>query len=100
MGVRGFSTMAILRWSGESLPNAGRNPEVIPWGKPSRMRLREDIIQMVQVLYDTVGGRKHYASQPPEIKAICRGLRRDLILRRFPSVLHLRKYLESFSWKS
>jgi len=74
--------------------------DLFHWGKPGRMRLREDIIQMVRVLYDVVGGRKHYASQPPEIKAICLGLRRDLILSRFPSVFHLRKYLESFSWKN
>jgi serine/threonine protein kinase len=74
--------------------------DLFHWGKSSRMRQREDIIQMIRVLYDSVGGRKHYVSQPPEIKAICRGLRRDLILRRFPSVSHLRRHLESFTWES
>ena len=68
------------------------------WGVPTAAKIREDVIQLVQLLYELVGGRKWYAGQPPEIKAICRGLRRDLISRQFPTARHLRDHLETFVW--
>jgi hypothetical protein len=61
-------------------------------------RLRDDVADIIRLLYDAVGGQKHYAKQPPEIKTICKGLRRDLIGREFPTASHLREYLESFDW--
>jgi hypothetical protein len=68
------------------------------WGKPTAAHLRDDVADIVRLLYDAVGGREHYANQPPEIKAVCKGLRRDLIGRDFPTAAHLREYLESFDW--
>jgi hypothetical protein len=68
------------------------------WGRPSRANMQDDIVQLARLLYDAVGGRERYASQPPEIKAICCGLRRGLILRKFPTASHLRRHLESFVW--
>jgi hypothetical protein len=68
------------------------------WGEPKWTTMREDVIQLIRLLYDAVGGCERYASQPPEIKAICRGLRRDLILKRFPTTRHLREHLETFTW--
>lgn len=57
-----------------------------------------DVVECVRLLYDAVGGRARYASQPPEIKSICLGLRTDLIRRRFPTAGRLRAHLESFDW--
>lgn len=59
---------------------------------------RADILDLVRLLYDMVGGRRTYARQPQEIKAICCGLRHDLVLGKFPTTRHLREHLESFSW--
>ncbi|MHC4137751.1 MAG: protein kinase domain-containing protein [Planctomycetota bacterium] len=70
------------------------------WGRSDRAKMKDDVIQLVRLLYDAVGGRRRYATQPPEIKAICCGLRHDLIRRRFPTADHLRGHLESFSWGS
>lgn len=70
------------------------------WGAASAAAIREDVIQLVRVLYDAVGGKEQYRSQPPELKAVCCGLRRDLISRRFPSARQLREYLETFQWTS
>ena len=61
---------------------------------------QDDIVDLVRLLYWTVGGRRWYSRQPPAIKSICRGLRRDLILERFPRATQLRAYLESFPWLS
>ncbi len=70
------------------------------WGKPTPTHFKEDVQNLVRLLYDAVGGRRHYAKQPPEIKAICRGLRNDLIARAFPTARHLREFLETFVWQS
>ena len=66
------------------------------WGRPTRARMREDIVQAVRVFYDAVGGAAHYAKLPPVAKEICRGLRRSLILARFPTASSLRVHLETF----
>jgi tRNA A-37 threonylcarbamoyl transferase component Bud32 len=70
------------------------------WGAPTAAHIREDVADLVRMLYDAVGGQSRYAGQPPEIKAICRGLRRDLLGRAFPTARHLREFLETFMWIS
>lgn len=70
------------------------------WGATSAAAIREDVIQLIRILYDIVGGARRYASQPPEVKRICCGLRRDLIAKRFPTARHLRKHLETFAWEA
>ncbi len=57
---------------------------------------REDVMDLVRLLYQMVGDRRYYARQPPAIKAICRGLRRDLVRESFPTAGHLRRFLETF----
>jgi hypothetical protein len=68
------------------------------WGRPTAAHLREDVADVVRLLYDAVGGRRRYSKQPPEIKKICKGLRRDLIGKAFPTASHLREYMETFAW--
>ena len=69
-------------------------------GRPTAAFIRDDVADFVRLLYDAVGGRERYAAQPPKIKAVCRGLRRDLINAVYPTAHHLREYLESFAWAS
>lgn len=68
-------------------------------GPPRAAHIREDVVDVVRLLYEAVGGRARYAQQPPAIKSICRGLRRDLIKRAFPTARHLREHLEGFDWQ-
>ena len=70
------------------------------WGRPSRAKQQNDILQAVRVLFDMIGGAKAYRTTTPEVRAICRGLRSDLILRRFPSIAALRLHLEDFEPES
>jgi serine/threonine protein kinase len=69
------------------------------WGASTAAHLRDDVANLVRLLYDAVGGARRYAVQPPAIKSICLGLRRDLIERAFPTARHLREHLESFDWE-
>lgn len=59
---------------------------------------RDDITDAVRLLYDAVGGRARYAAQPECVRRICRGMRRDLILRQFPTAARLRRHLDTFDW--
>ena len=68
------------------------------WDTPKQENIKEDIVDMVKVLYDATGGRKHYARQPEAIKAICCGLKRSLILKKFPTAMSLREHLLSMRW--
>jgi len=68
------------------------------WGTSTAAKIREDVIMIIHLFHEILGGREHYAKQPPEIKAICCGLRRDLISQKFPTAGRLRAHLESFSW--
>jgi serine/threonine protein kinase len=72
--------------------------DLYPRHGPYRPKATDDLLDLVRLLYDITGGRKHYARQPAVIKGICKGLRRDLILGKFRSVLHLRRYLETLRW--
>jgi len=73
--------------------------DIHPRGRADRTEQREDLIQLIRIFYDAVGGRREYARQPAEVKRICAGLRRDLIVTRFPTMSHLRHYLETFEWE-
>lgn len=66
------------------------------WGRPSRAKQKNDILQAVRVLYDMIGGAKGYKTAPQEVREVCYGLRHDLILQRYPTIAALRYHLESF----
>jgi serine/threonine protein kinase len=59
---------------------------------------KTDIIDMVRVLYDALGGARHYAGQPPAVKYICCGLKQTLILNKFRTMSKLRMHLETMTW--
>ncbi|MHC5028484.1 MAG: protein kinase domain-containing protein [Planctomycetota bacterium] len=67
-------------------------------GRPTAAQRREDVAQAIRVFYDSIGGQRRYARQSAEVKAICCGLRRDLIGRRFPTARALLEHLETFDW--
>lgn len=69
------------------------------WKNPRRENIQEDVLQMVRVLYDVLGGQKHYTRLPDEIKQICCGLKSSLILKKFRTAGQLRSYLEVMEWK-
>lgn len=68
------------------------------WGKPSLEHARDDLCDVIRIFYDCIGGQARYYRQPPEVKAICLGLKRSLILKRFKTVTQLREHLETMSW--
>lgn len=72
--------------------------DLFHWGQMSKANMQGDICDMIKIFYDAVGGRRHYKNQPTEVKAICCGLKRSIILKKFKNATLLREYLETMSW--
>lgn len=72
--------------------------DMFQWGKPSAANIQEDVVNLVHMFHEMVGGPTRYAKQPDEVKEICRGLKRGLILSRFRTAGHLRQHLETMEW--
>jgi RIO-like serine/threonine protein kinase len=70
------------------------------WGRPSAANIRSDVLNLVRLFYDVLGGRARYRHHPPEIKSICCGLKTSLILAKFRTAGQLRQYLEDLEWES
>ena len=67
---------------------------------PKRELIKEDICDLIRIFYDSLGGARHYAKQPKEVKAICCGLKKTLILKKYRTAARLRDYLQTIEWQS
>jgi len=74
--------------------------DLLHHGRSSAYHRKEDVLQLIRVFYEVLGGKEKYSTQPPEVKAICCGLKRALILEKFPTASHLLDYLHNFEWES
>lgn len=72
--------------------------DMFHWGPPRPENIRDDVCDLIRIFYDAVGGPKWYARQPLQVKAICCGLKRSLIVKKFRTAGHLREYLETIEW--
>lgn len=68
--------------------------DLFHWGASTRAHRQNDIIGIIHIFYDALGGRARYAALPPQIKGICCGLKESLILKKFPDIIHLREHLD------
>ena len=57
-----------------------------------------DIVTLIQVFHEALGGSKYYAKQPDAIKYICCGLKSSFILKKFKTAGQLRRHLENMCW--
>lgn len=73
--------------------------DLFHWGSPSPANIRNDVINLIQLFYEALGGQRYYAKQPQEIKAICCGLKHTLIAKKFRTAGQLRIYLETMEWE-
>jgi serine/threonine protein kinase len=67
-------------------------------GGKKKDNVANDICDAIRIFFDALGGKKHYAKQPSQVKEICCGLRRTLILKKFRSATALRLHLEAVEW--
>lgn len=72
--------------------------DLFNWGHGGREGRYDDICDLIRVFYDAVGGQRHYRNQPRQIKEVCCGLKRSLILRKFRTARALKTHLEKQNW--
>lgn len=60
--------------------------------------IQYDVIDLIRLFYDALGGPRFYPREPQVVKDICRGLKHSLIEERFRNAGQLRRYLESLRW--
>lgn len=73
--------------------------DMFHWGAPTKANRDYDLCSIIQIFYDVLGGREVYSRLPDEVKKICCGLKKSLILRKFTSVSRLRELLETKHWQ-
>ncbi len=73
--------------------------DMFNWGPPSAENIQEDVLFLIRIFYDALGGAARYAKHPPEVKAVCCGLKRSLILKKFRTAGRLRHVLETLEWE-
>lgn len=69
------------------------------WRDSKVQNIRKDVVDLVKLFYEILGGSRYYAKQQAEIKAICCGLKNTLINKKFKNASVLRQYLDNFSWE-
>ena len=67
-------------------------------GRPTKAKIRKDVLNLIEVFHATVGGRARYSDQPKVVKDIIRGLKDSLILERFQSAGDIQRHLETLTW--
>ncbi|RMD87286.1 MAG: serine/threonine protein kinase [Candidatus Dadabacteria bacterium] len=72
--------------------------DMFHWGSAKQENIYDDVCDLVKLFYDAIGGKKVYAKQRKEVKEICCGLKRSLIIKKFRSAGQLREYLETMEW--
>ena len=72
--------------------------DMFHWGPPRAENVQADVVDLVRIFYDALGGQRHYSRQPAAVKSICCGLKQSLILKKFKTAGRLRQYLENLQW--
>ena len=72
--------------------------DMFHWNDTKAENIRSDVMDLIRIFYDALGGQKYYAKHPREIKEICCGLKHSLALKKFNSAGKLRRYIENMQW--
>ncbi len=68
-------------------------------GRPTKAKVRKDVLNLVEIFHAVVGGRAYYRGQPPQVKGIIRGLKDSLILQRFATAGDIQRHVEQLDWE-
>ena len=72
--------------------------DMFHYGTPKSQDFRDDVCDVVKLFHEILGGAKTYAAQPDEIKDICSGLKKSLIIGKFRNLSILRIHIENMEW--
>jgi tRNA A-37 threonylcarbamoyl transferase component Bud32 len=72
--------------------------DLFHWGHASAVNRLDDLVDVIKLFHESIGGAKFYKTQPKEVKYICCGLKKSLIQKRFKNAAGLRRHLETMHW--
>ncbi len=72
--------------------------DLFMWKGNKKEFQRADIIELINIFYEMLGGKKKYSKLPVAIKKIICGRNSTLILKKFPRTSALSAYLENLTW--
>lgn len=72
--------------------------DVLDWRDSRSANIKKDVCDLARILYDLIGGQKHYSKMPSQVKEICCGLRTKIIHQKFRNAGILKTYLENMEW--
>jgi serine/threonine protein kinase len=73
--------------------------DVFHWHSyPRPVNILDDVVDMIKIFYDSIGGSKMYKKHPDIVKRIACGMRRSLIQKKYRTAGQLRTYLETMRW--
>ncbi len=67
-------------------------------GRPSRVKIQHDVLFLIDVLYEIIGGANGYRQTDNVVKSIICGRKHTLIKKKFRSAGDLRLALENLAW--
>ncbi|MBD3332089.1 protein kinase [candidate division GN15 bacterium] len=68
-------------------------------GRPTREKIQNDVVDMMGVLHETIGGVDGYRTAPNAVKQLVLGRKQSLIRKRFRNAGQLRVALENLTWE-
>ncbi|MFQ6093064.1 MAG: protein kinase [bacterium] len=72
--------------------------DLFHWESSKSENRQADICDLIRLFYESLGGTKFYQRQPDAVKYICSGMKHSTILRKFRTISHLLKHLETMEW--
>ena len=69
------------------------------WDDSRPENILDDVVFLIRLFYDALGGEAAYPRMPAEIKDICCGLKRTLIEQKFRNARQLLLYLEQIQFR-
>ncbi len=68
------------------------------WQSPKSENIQADVLNIIRLFYDSLGGMRFYSKQPKEVKQICCGLKSGLILKKYKTAGQLKRHIEVLKW--
>jgi len=67
-------------------------------GRPTKIKMADDVVFLIDIFYDLIGGPACYSKSSPGVKQIVCGKRTATIRKRYPSAGQLKLALENLDW--
>jgi tRNA A-37 threonylcarbamoyl transferase component Bud32 len=67
-------------------------------GRPTKLKMADDVVFLIDVFYDLIGGAARYRRSSPAVKQIVCGKRIAAIRKRYPNAGQLKLALENLEW--